>query len=280
MIQFREQGLWDQYRWYVVGAVTVCAVQSALIGGLLLHRGRRRRAENALQHSQSALRASTDQVQTLAGRLIAAQEAERKRIARELHDDLSQKLALLSIEIDRLAFDANGSDSVTRRARTASTHIAEIAAGIHNLSHELHPARLEMLGLGTALQGLCQEMSAAHQARIEFERSPIETTIPEDAALCLFRVAQEALRNVVKHSGARTARVGLRYVDGILELHIVDSGCGFSSQATMNGIGLVSMRERVSLVGGEIAVQSTPGTGTRISVRVPLHPADAQMLAC
>ena len=284
-VRFRDPSFWDQYRWWVVGALIMFFSQSALIASLLLQRWRRRRAEVALRDSESALResglallgtesalrASHHEVQSLAGRLIAAQEVERARIARELHDDLSQQLALLSMEIDQLASEAEGADGVRRHARAAAIRAGDIATGVHNLSHELHPSRLKMLGLRSALQGLCREMSSAHDLHIGFESGPIPDPIPYEAALCLFRVAQEALRNVVKHSAARDAYVRLGHANGMLKLRIADSGRGFSSGARRDGLGLVSMRERVNFLGGQIAVQSNAGSGTRIDIRVPLE---------
>jgi signal transduction histidine kinase len=270
-VRFRELGFWDRYRWHAAGALSVFFTESALIGGLLLLRVRRQRAEVALRDSESALRSSDHEVQTLAGRLIAAQEEERARIARELHDDLSQQLALLSIEIDQLVTVAAEADGVIRQARAAAIRAGEIATGLHNLSHELHPVRLEMLGLGPALRGLCGEMSSGHDLQIAFEHRQIPQSIPPDVALCLFRIAQEALRNVVKHSGAREAQVRLSHADGMLELHIADSGRGFShGPHDSDGLGLVSMRERVHIVGGQIAVHASAGKGTRIDVRVPV----------
>ena len=262
--------LWDQYRWYAVGVLTMLG-QSALIGGLCAQRAGRRRAEVALQASQSALRSRDQHVQTLAGRLIAAQEDERARIARELHDDLSQRLALLSIGLTQLVGHTGGSDDLTHRARAAVASVGEIATGIHNLSHELHPARLQMLGLTPALRTLCRDMSSAHNVRIEFDHGPLNGPIPYQAALCLFRVAQEALRNVVKHSVASAAQVRLSQAQGMLRLLITDSGRGFSPRLAVRGLGLVSMRERVHFVGGQIWVQSMPGRGTRIDVKVPVE---------
>ena len=279
VVRFREHGLWDQYRWYVVSALIVCATQSALIAGLLLHRRRRRRAEVALRDTESALSASTSRVESLAGRLIAAQEVERSRLARDLHDDFSQQLALLSIELNHLVNTAGRRGGGVRHARAAAARAAEIATGVHNLSHELHPARLEFLGLDSALDELCREMSSAHDATIEFERWPLSRPIPEPAALCLFRVTQEALRNVVKHSGGRTARVSLRELDGITQLQVTDSGRGFSPERSANGLGLISMRERVGLIGGEIAVHSRAGAGTRIVVTIPARQEAARTLA-
>ena len=269
-VRFREVTFWDQHRWAAVGVLGVVVIQSALISGLLFQRVRRRRAEGALRDTESALRVSDRRVQSLAGRLITAQEDERSRIARELHDDLSQKLALLSIELEQFVGDGAASDTVKRRARAASAHAAEIATDVHNLSHELHPARLEMLGLAPALRGLCDEMASGHDIEIEFERAPIPGSIPYEVSLCLFRIAQEGLRNVVKHSGAPRATVTLWHADGLLALQIADSGCGFAPEGAGDGLGLVSMRERALVVGAQFMVQSAQGRGTRVAVTVPV----------
>jgi signal transduction histidine kinase len=256
--------------------LTVFFAQCALIVGFLVHRVARRRAEAALQASESALRSRDRQVQTLAGRLIAAQEQERARIARELHDDLSQKLAVLSIDLNRLVGQTGGSEGLTRHLQAAAMSVGDIATGVHNLSHQLHPARLEMLGLEPALRSLCRDMSSAHNLRVEFEHEPFNGPIPYEAALCLFRVAQEALRNVVRHSVSSVAHVRLSHVPGVLQLQIADLGRGFSGGPAEGGLGLVSMRERVHFAGGEMALQSTPGHGTRIEVRVPVKKGRAE----
>jgi signal transduction histidine kinase len=274
-VRFREVTFWDQHQWAAITVVSVVVIQSALISGLWFQRVRRRRAEGALRDTKSALRVSDRRVQSLAGRLITAQEVERSRIARELHDDLSQKLALLSIELEQFVGDGATSEIVKGRARAASARAAEIATDVHNLSHELHPARLEMLGLAPALRGLCDEMSSSHNIEIEFERAPVPGSIPYEVSLCLFRVAQEGLRNVVRHSGARRATVTLWHADGLLALQIADAGRGFTPERASDGLGLVSMRERALLVGARFMVQSQQGRGTRVAVTVPVTWAGA-----
>ena len=249
--------------------MSVVVIQSALISGLLFQRVRRRRAEGALRDTESALRVSDRRVQSLAGRLITAQEVERSRIARELHDDLSQKLALLSIELEQFVGDGAASEIVKGRAQAASARAAEIATDVHNLSHELHPARLEMLGLAPALRGLCDEMSSSHNIVIEFERALIPGSIPYEVSLCLFRVAQEGLRNVVRHSGARRATVTLWHADALLALQIADAGRGFQPERAGDGLGLVSMRERALLGDARLLVPHQRGRGTRVAVTVP-----------
>ena len=206
-------------------------------------------------------------MEDLAGRLIAAQEAERKRIARDLHDDLSQKLALLSIDIDQIPRRTQA--ELGERVRDISGRAAEIASDVHRLAYELHPLKLESLGLVPALQSVCRDISRQYGLQVDFEHARLPADVPSDIALCLYRIVQEALHNVVRHSGARKALMELRANDDLLELHIADPGAGFVASGRGNGgIGLVSMRERVNFVGGQIAIHSAPGEGTRIGVRV------------
>ena len=205
----------------------------------------------------------------LAGRLIASQEAERQRIGRELHDDLSQKLALLSLTVDRLGTSLES----RQQFRELRTQIGEIAANIHNLSHELHPSKLQTLGLVESLRSLCGDIATQSGVRVFFVHENVPSVLDPRVALCLYRIAQEALHNVVRHSGAREAELRLHIEHESLVLQIADSGIGFESKkAERAGLGLVSMRERVALVNGQLELHALPGRGTRIGVRVPIHP--------
>ena len=205
----------------------------------------------------------------LAGRLIASQEVERHRIARELHDDLSQKIALLNIEIDQVAeqVDAAGPRSWLQRI---SSRAGEIAGDVHNLSHELHPSRLRTLGLVKAMQALCREVSKQGSIEVVFAHGPVPDSIEPDVSLCLYRITQEALHNIARHSGAHEAVVRLTSDATHLVLQIADPGVGFNAKSAHDGLGLVSMRERAALLRGELAIHSFPGGGTRIGVRIPV----------
>jgi signal transduction histidine kinase len=143
---------------------------------------------------------------------------------------------------------------------------------VHTLSHQLHPSKLEQLGLVAAVRGLCQELTLHHGLGVKFAHADVSGPIPESIALCLYRIVQEALRNVVKHAATDHARVELVTTAGAIRLRVSDDGAGFDSASVRagDGLGLVSMRERLYLVGGEIAIDSRPGGGTRISVRVPV----------
>ena len=272
-VRFREYTFWEQNQGYVAGALTVFLIQSLLITGLLVQRSRRRRAEGALRVNEHALQVSQEDTRRLAGRLIVAQEVERARIARELHDDLSQKVALLAVDIQQLALsEAAGTRG---RARIIAERTAEIGTALHNLSHQLHPAKLQTLGLVQATQSLCRDFAARHRLHIDFVHDHMPATVLPDPALCLFRIVQEALQNVVRHSGAPSAVVRLTGSSDSLQLEIVDSGTGFDGSKTGDGIGLSSMRERVNVLDGHITIRSRPGTGTRIDVPVPAGSATA-----
>jgi PAS domain S-box-containing protein len=212
-------------------------------------------------------------LEELSGRLINAQEQERTRIARELHDDFSQRLALQGIGLTQL-WKKLPETEVEERAKVQELmkRTQEISSDLHSLSHQLHSSKLEHVGLASALKGLCEEMSSRFKIKIEFTERAISCEIPKDVALCLFRISQEALGNVVKHSRAEQARAELCDEDNEIRLRIVDAGVGFDPAALngKTGLGLISMRERLRLVGGRLAVQSAPMLGTEIVAEVPL----------
>ena len=270
-VRFREYTFLEQYRGYVAISATVFLIQSLLIVGLVLQRSRRRRAEGALLVNTHALQVSQEDTRRLAGRLIVAQEVERARIARELHDDVSQKLTLLAMDISQVALSE--APGMRVKASVMAERASEIAADLHSLSHELHPAKLQLLGLVQATQVLCRDLAARHRLDIDFVHDRMPSHVPPDPALCLFRIAQEALQNVVKHSGARNVAVKLTGTHESLQLEISDSGGGFDTAKLGGGMGLLSMRERVNFLDGHLTIRSKPGAGTRIAVLVPMPPA-------
>src|SRR5262245_948241 len=286
VVMFREPTFWQIYGKYIAIALVVFVLETALLGALLVERMMRRRAERerqrieeTLRTTDEALRDSYAHARDLAGRLIVAQEAERKRIALDLHDDLSQKLALLSIDIEQLdrCSRASAPPDLSSRLHDISARAGEIASDVHGLSHQLHPAKLEMLGLAAAAEGFCHEMSAKHGLAIDFNAIDVPRMLAPDVALCVFRIVQEGVHNIVKHSGAHEARVTLSRTGDDLDLQIADSGFGFvPSETEHTGLGLVSMRERVHHVGGTLMVHSAPGRGTQIGVRIPLQRSAAR----
>jgi PAS domain S-box-containing protein len=234
----------------------------------------RKRAEETLLTREATLRESYAEIQMLGGRLIAAQETEHKRLARELHDDLSQKLALLAIDAEQLAQDA---PDFAVRANRIARRAGEIASDVHQVSHRLHPFKLDALGLVAAVQSLCNDVSAQHGLTVEFHHQQVADSLSSDVVLCVYRIVQEALRNIVKHSHAQRASVRLEQRGADLTLNIADSGVGFTpGTLERSGLGLVSIRERVNLLGGQMVIRSAPGRGTRLGVRVPVDSKAAQ----
>jgi PAS domain S-box-containing protein len=215
---------------------------------------------------------SEESLHTLSGRLIHAQEQERARIARELHDDFSQRLALLGISLGQLWEELPESQT---EQRTGVLEILkgtkEMSSDLHSLSHQLHSSKLELVGLVSALSGLCKEMGEKYKIEIHFTKSGTLPKITKDVELCLFRVTQEALSNVVKHSQSERAQVDLGANPIGVSLRITDAGKGFEPDLSNPeaGIGLVGMRERLRLVGGRLSVKSELLHGTEILAEVP-----------
>lgn len=206
------------------------------------------------------------------GRFIMGQEQERTKIARELHDDLSQRMARLLIRLGRCLKSSDPISPTFRDQLTSTLEMAsDISVALRDLSHLLHPGTLATLGLEASVEALCREFSEQHNLMVNFVHHNVPTSNSPDVSLCLFRIVQEALQNIVKHSGAHEARVTLIGREQQIRLSIEDSGIGFNlkhSQRTKT-LGLVSMRERVRLVDGQISIQSGTLKGTRIDVQVP-----------
>jgi signal transduction histidine kinase len=221
-------------------------------------------------------RRARERTSSLAGRVIANHEAERARIVRELHDNIGQRLASLTMEIERTGKDA-WSPEVRTRLQTLAQRSEAIAAELAQLSRELHPPTLEVLGLVLSLKALCSDV--ARQSGIDI--SLVHRGVPEPldwrVAVSVYRIAQEALHNVVKHSGARSASVQLVGGANTLSLYVADTGAGFDTAAAHAGIGLASMRERLEFLNGALAVHTVKGSGTRIVVRIPLD-AESRLL--
>jgi PAS domain S-box-containing protein len=205
-------------------------------------------------------------------RLIEAHEEERTWIARELHDDVNQRMALLAIELDRWNQQLPPSAvEFHDHIHHASQRISDIANDIQALSHRLHSSKLEYLGLVAAAKSFCRELSEQQKVEIDFSHTAIPRSVPKEISLCLFRVLQETLQNGVKHSGVRHFKVELCGTEREIQLTVSDLGVGFDPQDAMyrRGLGLISMRERMQLVSGEISIKSRPGGGTTIHARVP-----------
>jgi len=216
------------------------------------------------------------------GRLIEAHEEERSRIARDLHDDVGQRLALLINDIDGLEKDLpNSAVAIRRRIQELGKRTSEIGVEIQAMSHRLHSSKLQYLGIVAAAKSFCQEFSDQQKVEINFTHVDIPPAVPEEISLCLFRILQEALQNAAKHSGVRHFDVQLRGLSDGIHLTVRDSGLGFDPETSMNnrGLGLISMQERANLVKGTLSIESQPGIGTTIHVRVPLKQESSSMSA-
>jgi PAS domain S-box-containing protein len=211
--------------------------------------------------------------------LAEAQVEEARRIARELHDDIGQRLALLSFEIGCTASGPQLSrDQLSENFRSSQQKILEIGEALRQISHRMHPAVLEHLGLGKALEHLCKDFTQREGISVKFHSDELTNDVSRGVGACLYRVAQEALRNVSKHAQAVDVDVKLWVVGQMLQLSIADSGSGFDTSAEKSGLGLHSMRERAESAGGSFFVTSDPGIGTRIVVSVPLQLSRSQIL--
>jgi PAS domain S-box-containing protein len=224
------------------------------------------------KHAQRAL-------EQISGQLIEAQEKERTRIARDLHDDICQRLALLSMELEQAKSVSKGRVEATRSLEAIRQHCSEIAGDVQSLSHQLHSSKLDFLGIVTAIRGFCKEFSKQNSVSVEFTDRQLPKHLPKDVSLCLFRVAQEALHNAVKYSGTTRFTVELSATANEVQLQVTDAGAGFDLEQTKKnrGLGLVSMQERVHQVHGKFSVESKPGEGTKIIAVVPLVAENRQV---
>jgi PAS domain S-box-containing protein len=218
------------------------------------------------------LKMAEQAIHDLSGKLMNAQEKERARLARELHDDLSQSVALLSIKLATLRNEPKDLAYVKDQLDQFVSDLDRLSVDVHRISHELHPARLNHLGLETALRGFCRELSAAHALEVDFEAQNLPRDLPDDISLCLYRVTQESLQNIIKHSGAAAARVSVKLENGEIRLSVSDDGGGFDPSGTKakEALGLISIDERVRAVKGEAKVVSAVGAGTKVEVHIPV----------
>ena len=231
----------------------------------------RDRASLTVRESEAALRGSYGRVRELAGKLITAQELERSRIARDLHDDLSQQLAALSISISKLRRGSSEPSELNDALRALQERTVAVVDHVRDLSHDLHPATLHHVGLVPALRTHCADVARQHSLEVRFSADGALAPLPRDVTVCLYRIVQEGLRNVATHAGVRDASVSLTQTPDLVELTIVDYGRGFDLDggAARGGLGLLSIEERARLVGGIVKITSTPDRGTALHVKVP-----------
>jgi signal transduction histidine kinase len=208
----------------------------------------------------------------LSRKLIWAQEKERTRLARELHDDLSQRLALLSIQLAELKKDYVDARYLRQQVDSITSEIQSISSDVHRMSHELHPAKLDQLGLESALRGFCRELEATHPVSISVEVVNLPNALSKDVSLCLYRVSQEALQNAIKHSGASRVKLVVKGGEGEIQLDVLDNGSGFDPKMVRlkESLGLISIDERIHAANGVVKIDSSVGAGTHIEAHVPI----------
>ena len=254
-----EPSLWRQARWIWISGLFIILTLS----GLILY----------MRFSRQQLKLARDRLLNLSGMLINAEERERSRLAAELHDDFSQRLAVLSLKLQTAAEALPSSPEEANQQLCDLQNAAnEIGSDLHALSHRLHSSTLERLGLIPGIRALCREFSMQQGIEVSFSSDPIPEPVPPDAALCLFRIVQEGLRNLKKHSGVAQAHVGLQAIDGKLAVSVRDRGVGFDLKElrTNAGLGIQSMENRARFLGGHFEIHSALGKGTSIDAWVPL----------
>ena len=228
----------------------------------------RKQAEMALLKSQENFR-------NLAGKLLSVQEAERRRLAREMHDDLTQHLAVLAIDIGKMERKFQDSeDPVLETLRSIRERLVNLSEDVHAISRQLHPSIIEDLGLVDAIQSECRTFTRREGIAVDYRTESMPPRISADVAICIYRIVQEGLRNVAKHADTTQLQISLTGKDDSIHLTIKDQGVGFDPKEMKKklGLGHVSMQERVRLIQGDISIESQPGKGTVINVRAPADP--------
>ena len=216
-----------------------------------------------------------DALADLSRKMVEIQEEERTRIARDLHDDINQRLAVLAFEVEQLNHNPpDTSAELSSRLTAMRERITDVASGVQSLSRELHSPQLEYLGVGPALKSFCEDFAQRQDVVIDFQGDDLRTSMARDVSLCLLRVLQEALHNACRHSCVRQFEVSFKRIGDQLELTITDRGSGFDTEFALNtgGLGLISMRERARLVNGKLVLDSRPGIGTTVQLTVPYRP--------
>lgn len=233
----------------------------------------RKRAEASLWETQHALERNRWQLRALAAQLLTAQDDERRRISRELHDDLNQRLAMLAVEIETFQQRLPSPNLIAEKLRSLHEQVVELSDDVRHLAYQFHPSILDDLGLPIALQRYIEDFGTRTGINVTLVHKDLPDPLPQDIASCLYRVAQESLGNVAKHAHASHAAVELLGSEAGVSLSVRDSGVGFDPATVKQPLiclGITSMKERVRLVNGRLEVKSSPGQGTEVRVWIPL----------
>jgi len=258
VILFEEPSVWERNKWLWAIILGLSALAAYLL------------------YSRKQLKQAKESQRKLSGRLINAQEQERSRLAREIHDDFSQRLAVMALQLENIAEEVPLSyKEVHRQLHEVEDSASELGSELHALSYQLHSSTLENLGLVSAITAMCREFTAKNGVKANFTSDKVRENVDPDVALCAFRIVQEALRNVRKHSNAKIASVQLLHEGDKLVVRIRDDGHGFDLSQSNNreGLGIRSMEERTLSIGGNFKIRSEFGRGTTIEARVPLKQA-------
>lgn len=262
-LNYRLRDKDGEYRWVVYHGIPRFAPDGSFAGyiGSCVDETDRRAAEDALRDINL--------------KLIEAQERERRHIARELHDDINQRLAMLAIEIQQLDASQTVTPSFRARLTKLFNHAVEVSTAVQALSHELHSSSLEHIGIVAAAKSFCREFAHRQKVKVEFNNEDLPVAVPSEVELALYRTLQEGLHNAAKHSGVAKFYVDLHAKNGAIELQIRDSGAGFDPRTATKGkgLGLVSIQERILPLNGSFSIVSAPHQGTELSVRIPLTKA-------
>jgi PAS domain S-box-containing protein len=273
-MEYRLKRFDGAYRWILATGVPRFGSDGTFEGyiGSCIDVTDQKQVEEALRTREQSLRHARERLRKVAAKLLHAQEEERRRIAREMHDDWTQRLAVLGIDIARLEKHLGAPAKALPLLRAMQDQLVELSEDVHALSRQLHPSILDDLGLVEALRSECAGFSRREGIAVVYRPGEVPATLPKEVALCVYRVAQEALRNLAKHAAVNEAWVSLSATGPELLLRVQDKGVGFDPAAGRSepGLGLSSMEERVRLIQAELAVTSAPGQGTTVEVRVPL----------
>jgi signal transduction histidine kinase len=261
-IAAQDPNLWTRYQKYILIGLIFLFIQLGFIALLIMQMRKRRRSDLAIRR--------------LTRKLIKASEDERRHVARELHDDIGQRLSLVSIQLGSFNHYLSANGSENSDLKDSLRELDTLISDVHNLSHSLHSSKLEHLGLEAALKEMCQQIAQRHDLQIERLSKNVPIDLRADVALCFYRVAQEALNNVVKHSCASRVLVVLDVHDASLRMKIKDFGTGFDTATAPIGLGLATMEERLLTVEGKFSVVSKPGEGTTIIVEAPVFACKVQ----